>query len=254
MQMTGNTILITGGSAGIGRGLAEAFLALGNEVIIAGRQKAQLEETVQSIPGLRPETLDVGNGDAVRRFADILRSRYPKLNVLIHCAGIMRWERLQDGDIDGAEQTFSVNLLGTMRLTAALLPQLKAQARAAVMTVSSGLAFVPMALTPSYSASKAAVHSYTQSLRYQLQGSSVQVLELIPPKVQTNLEGPGNDADPHAMPLADFIAETMQILKATPRQNELCVERVRSFRFAEANGVLPELFKQLNDARAASRN
>jgi uncharacterized oxidoreductase len=137
-------------------------------------------------------------------------------------------------------------------LTAALLPHLLNQPKAAIMTVSSGLAFVPLAITPTYCATKAAIHSYTQSLRYQLRDTGVQVLELIPPYVRTGLTGPKHASDPNAMPLTDYIAETMKILKTSPDATEICVERVRPQRLAEANGVYDGFFTKFNDAMAAA--
>jgi len=252
MQLHGNIIRITGGGSGIGRGLAEAFHANGNQVIIAGRRKTMLDETVAANPGMKAAVLDTGNGEAIRRFTEQVKKDYPALNVVIQNAGIMKPEVVQKGVVADAEAMVTTNLLGPIRLTAALLPQLVQQPHAAIMTVSSGLAFVPMAMTPTYCATKAAIHSYTQSLRYQLKDTSVQVLELIPPYVQTELMGPEMANDPNAMPLKDFIAETMNILKTSPKATEICVERVKPLRFAEANGGYDTIFKRLNDTSAAT--
>jgi uncharacterized oxidoreductase len=247
MQISGNTILITGGGSGIGRALAEAFHSENNQVIIAGRRKKLLDETIAANPGMKGAVLDIENGGAIRSFAETLKHDYPALNVVIHNAGIMRPESVQHGTIADAEAMIATNLLGPIRLTATLLPFLLKQPNAAVMTVSSGLAFVPLAMTPTYCATKAALHSYTQSLRYQLRDTSVQVLELIPPYVQTELMGPRQASDPNAMPLDDFIAETMNILKTSPDATEICVERVKALRFAEANGGYDAFFKKFND-------
>lgn len=252
MQISGNTILITGGGSGIGPALAEAFHAEGNQVVIGGRRKELLDDTVAANPGMKAAVLDIENGDAIRSFAEQIKNAHPALNVVIHNAGIMRPEFLQNGAIADAEATVATNLLGPIRLTAALLPLLEAQPQAAIMTVSSGLAFLPMAMTPTYCATKAAIHSYTQSLRYQLGDTSVQVLELIPPYVQTELMGPGQAKDPNAMPLKDFIAETMNILRTSPDATEICVERVKPLRFAEANGGYDAFFKKFNDAMTAA--
>ena len=159
---------------------------------------------------------------------------------------------MKSGGVDDAEAIVTTNLLGPIRLTAALLPQLLAQPRSALMTVSSGLAFVPMTITPTYCATKAAIHSYSQSLRYQLKGTSVQVLELIPPYVQTGLMGDRQANDPNAMPLREFIDETMNILKSSPEATEICVERVKPLRFAERNGGYDAFFNRFNDAVAAA--
>ena len=252
MQTNGNTLLITGGGSGIGRALAEAFHALGNNVVIAGRRSALLDDTIAANPGMKAAVLDIQNADAIQRFSAQLKTDFPALNVVIHNAGIMRPESLLAGALADAEETVLTNLLGPMRLTAALLPLLQAQSKATIMTVSSGLAFLPRALTPTYCATKAAIHSYTQSLRYQLKDTSVEVLELIPPYVQTELMGPRQANDPNAMPLKDFIAETMRILTNSPDLTEICVERVKPLRFAEAKGTYDGLFKKYNDASSAA--
>ena len=251
MQPNHNTILITGGGTGIGRALAEAFHANGNQVIIAGRRKEALDEVIAANPGMKAAILDIENAGAIRSFAEQLKRDYPALNVVINNAGIMRPERLQDCALDDAEATIATNLLGPIRLTAALLPLLQSQPHAAIMTVSSGLAFLPLSLTPTYCATKAAIHSYTQSLRYQLKDTAVQVLELIPPYVQTELMGPGQASDPNAMPLKDYIYEVMNILTTTPEVTEICVERVMPLRFSEANGGYDGFFKNFNDAFSA---
>jgi uncharacterized oxidoreductase len=224
MKTNGNTILITGGGSGIGRALAEAFYALGNTVIIAGRRKDVLAQVVADNPGMKALQLDIGSADAIRAFGETIKREYPALNVVIHNAGIMRPENLMDGLLDDAEATITTNLLGPIRLNAALLPMISAQANPVVMTVSSGLAFIPLAMTPTYCATKAAIHSYTQALRYQLKDGPVQVLELIPPWVQTELMGPGQASEPRAMPLKAFISEVMQILQSSPEITEICVE------------------------------
>ncbi len=201
---------------------------------------------------MKSAILDIGNADAIRSFAGTLTTDYLALNVVIQNAGIMKPETLKSGAVADAEATIATNLLGPIRLTAALLPHLLNQPKAAIMTVSSGLAFVPLAITPTYCATKAAIHSYTQSLRYQLRDTGVQVLELIPPYVRTGLTGPKHASDPNAMPLTDYIAETMKILKTSPDATEICVERVRPQRLAEANGVYDGFFTKFNDAMAAA--
>jgi uncharacterized oxidoreductase len=253
MKLTGNTILITGGGSGIGRGLAEAFQALGNTVIIAGRRRQALEETTTANPGMRSGQLDIESAESIRAFAATMAKEYPALNVMIHNAGIMRPENLleQAGDLKDAEAIITTNLLGPIRLTAALLPQLKKQPAATIMTVSSGLAYLPMAMTPTYCATKAAIHSYSMTLRYQLRGTKVDVLELVPPYVQTELMGSRQANDPRAMPLKDYIAETMKILKEQPQAKEILVERVLPLRFAEKNGDFEKAFLGFNDAMAA---
>jgi uncharacterized oxidoreductase len=248
MKLTGNTVLITGGGTGIGRGLAEAFHALGDQVIIAGRRKATLDEVTAVNPGMASVQLDVADKDAVGTAVALVVKHYPALNILINNAGVMRREDLTAGDPDlvDAETMVATNLIAPLRLTAALLPHLKAQPAATVINVSSGLAFVPMAQTPTYCATKAAIHAYTQALRHQLKGTSVQVKELVPPYVQTDLMD-GAD-DPRAMPLLSFIAEVMAILRDDPDGEEIVVKAAQDVRFAERNGTFDELFAGVNGA------
>jgi uncharacterized oxidoreductase len=254
MKTTGNTILITGGGSGIGRGLAEAFHKLGNKVIIAGRRQQVLDETTAANPGMASAVLNIEDAASIRAFAAKLTTDFPTLNVVINNAGIMRPENvLQSTDAADAEAIITTNLLGPIRLIAALLPHLHKQPQATIMTVSSGLAFVPLALTPTYCATKAAIHSYSESLRYQLKSTNVEVIELAPPYVQTELMGSQQAADPRAMPLKDYLAETIEILKTQPNATEILVERVKPLRFAASNGheKYEAFFKQFNDAMMA---
>jgi len=246
MELTGNTILITGGGSGIGRGLAEAFHKLGNQVVIAGRREPALEETTATNPNMKWLVLDVENTSAIRTFAARATAEFPALNVLINNAGIMRREKLlaQRPDLADAESIVATNLLGPIRLTAALLPHLEKQPRAAIINVSSGLAFLPLAITPTYCATKAAIHSYSLSLRHQLRETKIEVLELIPPYVATDLMD--GASDPRAMPLGQFIAEVMQILGTKPTPPEICVEGVKPLRFAAESGAFDQIFNGLN--------
>jgi len=255
MKPTGNTILITGGGSGIGRGLAEAFHKLGNKVIIAGRRKQVLDETTAANPGISSIQLNIEDPADIRKVAAQLAKDHPTLNVVIHNAGIMRPENLLDasGSVTDAEAIITTNLLGPIRLTTALLPQLQKQPQATIMTVSSGLAFIPMAITPTYCATKAAIHSWSQSLRYQLKSTDVEVVELAPPYVQTELMGSAQAADPRAMPLNDYLNEVIEIIKTQPNATEILVERVKPLRFAEHSGTekYAAFFKQFNDAMNA---
>jgi uncharacterized oxidoreductase len=250
MQMTGNTVLVTGGGTGIGRGLAESLHRLGNRVIIAGRRPEPLQAVAEANPGIQRLSLDQGDPADVRRFAIELTDDYPELNVVINNAGIQRVEDLTTGGPGAAEQTVAINLLGPIRLTAALLPSLLGKPRAAVLNVTSGLAFMPSALTPTYCATKAALHSFTESLRFQLRDTSVQVIEIIPPQVQTALQGE-RGFDPKGMPLDEYITETMTLLQAQPEADEIVVERVKGFRFAERDGVYADIYPAFNQAITA---
>lgn len=250
MHPSGNIILITGGGSGIGRGLSEALQKAGNQVIIAGRRQSALEAVTKANPGMESVTLDVEQAGSIQKFASELIQRFPKLNVLINNAGIMRAENLKADTVDlrDAEAIIATNLLGPIRLTAALLPHLRKQPHASVINVSSGLAFVPLSLTPTYNATKAAIHSYTQSLRYQLRSTAVEVLEIIPPYVQTELMNGAEDS--RAMPLKEYIAETVSLLQQQPTPAEICVERVKPLRFAAESGNYDATFNGLNAAMA----
>ena len=248
MRVTDNTILITGGASGIGRGLAEAFHALGNQVIISGRRQGVLDEVTAANPGMQAVPLDIADAAGVRTFAEQVSKAYPALNVVINNAGIMKPEKLTEapGYLDVAEETIATNLLGPIRLTAALLPHLRRQARSAILTVTSGLAFVPMAMTPTYCATKAAIHSYGMSLRRQLAGTSTEVIEIAPPYVQTELMGARQATDERAMPLAAFIAEVMDILTNQPDAPEVIVGRCEPLRFAAEKGQMAATFDMVN--------
>jgi len=194
--------------------------------------------------------LDVDDAAAITAFADTVRAKFPTLNVLINNAGVMRAETLkeQPAGLADMEAMIRTNLLGPLRLTAALMPSLLRQKRAAIVNVTSGLAFVPLVITPTYSATKAALHSYTQSLRAQLAGTSVQVIELAPPAVQTDLM-PGQSKAAYAMPLAEYTDEVMRLFETQPNADETLVERVKPLRFAEATGKHADVFAMINGGR-----
>ncbi|MBF0480932.1 MAG: SDR family oxidoreductase [Desulfovibrionaceae bacterium] len=252
MDMTGNTILITGGGSGIGKALAVEFHKLGNRVIVAGRRQAALDAVTAANPGMQSAVVDLQDPAALDAFAATVASEYPSLNALFNNAGVMKPENLlsPDESFAVAEATVATNLLAPMRLTKALLPVLLKQDRATILNVSSGLAFLPLAMTPTYSATKAAIHSYSQSLRYQLKGAGVEVLELAPPYVATELMGAGQLKDPRAMPLTEFIAQVMEILSTQPQATEILVKNVYPLRFAEEQGhdKYETFFATFNDA------
>jgi short-subunit dehydrogenase involved in D-alanine esterification of teichoic acids len=241
MKTTGNTVLVAGGTSGIGRALAVALHAAGNQVIVAGRRRAFLDELAAAHPGVEGELLDITDGASIRQLFDTVTATHPELNAIVAMAGIMVPEKVLDpGSIEVAERTITTNLLGPIRLIHAFAPFLVAQPEAAILTVTSGLAYVPLPITPTYSATKAAVHSYTESLREQLRETSVQVIEIAPPLTRTALMGSENNE--RAMPLDEFVSEAMSLLESQPDAGQILVERVKRQRFAEATGTYDQVF------------
>ena len=241
MDTRNDTILITGGGSGIGKAMAEALHARGAKVIIAGRRQSALDAVAAANPGMATAVLDVENAEDITAFAARVTAEHPELNVVINNAGIMVPE--QEIDLAVAEQIIAINLLGTIRLTAALLPHLKTRPSATIVTVSSGLAFVPLAATPTYNATKAAIHSWSQSLRHQLKDSAIRVIEWAPPAVATDLM-PGHADNPNSMPLADFTAESLALFEAG--HDEIMVERVKFLSEEEKRGDYAQVFEILN--------
>jgi uncharacterized oxidoreductase len=227
MKLTGNTIFITGGGSGIGRGLAEALHARGNKVIISGRGRGHLDAVIAANPGMAAIELDITDPASIGAAAARLIADYPQLNVLINNAGIMLPDRAA-GRIDDKllVDTVTTNLIGPIRMTAALIEHLKTKNDAVVAYTSSVLGFVPMAVTAVYSATKAALHSYALSQRFLLKDAGVRVLEIAPPWVRTDLMN-SREAE-EAMPLDAFIAETMTALATDA--DEILVEGAKAFR------------------------
>ncbi len=245
MRMSGNTILITGGTSGIGLGLARRFHADGNTLVIAGRREQQLTAVTAEHPGMDSVVLDVEDPDSIRDAIAGVSQKHPDLNVVINNAGMMLPEDLTDPrHLDVAERTVTTNLLGPIRVLTHVVPLLTAQPRATIINVSSGLAFVPLPMTPTYCATKAAIHSYTQSLRVQLAGTGVQVIELVPPAVQTDLMGQA--ARGQGMALEGFLTEVMDLLRDTPDAKEICVPDVLMMRNAEAEGRHDEVLAMMS--------
>lgn len=244
MNPTGNTILITGGGSGIGRALAQRWHDRGNRVIVAGRRAAALAETIAGRDGMASYVIDVDDVAALAKFATQVIAEHPELNVLVNNAGIMRAEdATARRDLAGAEATVATNILGPIRMTDALIDHLSARPNAAIVNVTSGLAFVPLPATPTYSATKAFLHSYTMSLRELLRGR-VEVIELAPPGVQTDLT-PGQATRPGYQPLDEFADEVVALFEKQPAPEEILVENVRHLRFAERDGTLAEKLAML---------
>lgn len=252
MKQTENTILVTGGSGGIGAALAQRFHDAGNTVIVTGRRRDALDKTCAGRPGMSAFELDVENPAAIAAFAKHVVSEHPALNVLVNNAGIMRFEALDRArDLGDAESTITTNLLGPIRMTDALIEHLSGRPDAAIVNVSSGLAFVPLVATPTYSATKAAIHAYTVALREALKGK-VEVIELVPPAVQTELT-PGQSTRAGYLPLTDFIDEVMTLFAQVPTPPEILVERVSFLRFAERENCFDATLTQLNEMARKAR-
>ena len=227
MKLSGNTIFITGATSGIGRGLAEAFHSRGNKVIIGGRRKALLDEVTRANPGMDAVEIDVSNPAQIASVTESLKQKYPALNVLINNAGIMPFDDVT-GPLDDAQAVNQVNtnLLGPVRISGALIEHLKKQPEAFIINNSSVVAYIPMSMAALYSATKAAIHSYSLSQRFALRETSVRVLEIAPPWVDTDLIYKSGDA--RAMQLEPFIAETMALLETA--STEVVVEAGQQLR------------------------
>lgn len=244
MKSTGNTILITGGGSGIGQALAHRWHDAGNHVIITGRRQQVLAAAIAGRERMTAYVLDVTAANDVAAFVRQVTTEHPRLNVLLNNAGVYSAEKVTSRrDLADAEGMIETNIMGPIRMTNALIDHLSAQADAAIINVSSGLAFVPYPASPTYSATKAAIHSYTAAIRPLLKGT-VEVIEIVPPQVQTELS-PGQSEDPNSMPLDAFADEVMALLHATDTPAEVCVEGVRYFREAEAKGEFDEALQML---------
>jgi uncharacterized oxidoreductase len=247
MNISGNTIFIPGSTSGIGLALALELEARGNTVIIGGRRAERLDQIVAEHPGLDAVQIDTADPASVESAAKQVLARHPDLNVLVMMAGIMRVEdwRQPESFLASAESVITTNVLGPIRLIAALIEHLRAQPDATIVTVSSGLAFAPLKVTPSYNASKAAIHMLSESLRLQLADTSVKVVELVPPSVRTSLL-PGQENSEFAMPLQEFITEVVALLESQPDAREIQVERVKFLRYGEARGDYDQVVQTLN--------
>ncbi len=245
MEISGNTILITGGGSGIGRALAHRFNELGNAVIVTGRHMAPLTETIGERKHMSAYLLDVEDPAAIKSFAGSLLGDHPGLNVIINNAGVMRYEDMTSArDLGDAETMVMTNLLGSIRMIDAFVSHLAGQPGSAIVTLSSGLAFVPMIAAPTYNATKAAIHSYSLSLREQLRGK-VEVIEIIPPAVQTDLT-PGQATRDGYLPLETFVDQVMAEFRQQPTPEEIVVERARVLRDAEREFRFQAVMKAVN--------
>lgn len=247
MNITGNTVFIPGATSGIGLALARALRDKGNTVIVGGRRAELLREISAQDPEIGTVRIDTTDAASIESAAAEVIAAHPDLNVLITMAGVMRVEDWTHptGFLATAEETIITNVLGPMRLIGAFIEHLRRRPDATIMTVSSGLAFAPLRATPSYNASKAAMHMLSESLRLQLDGSSVKVVELEPPSVRTDLL-PGQRESDFAMPLDDFISEVIGLIESQPDATEIQVENVKFLRYGEARGDYDRVVATLN--------
>ena len=249
MNLTGNTIFIPGSTSGIGLALALALQARGNTVIAGGRRADLLAKIAADHPGIDTVLIDTTDPASIESAASRVLDRHPDLNVLVTMAGIMHvedWHK-PGSFLASAEAVLTTNVLGPVRLIAAFIEHLQMRRDATIITVSSGLAFTPLAVTPSYNASKAAIHMLTESIRLQLADTTVKVVELEPPSVRTALL-PGQEDSEFAMPLEEFTAEVMTLLEAQPGAKEIQVERVKFLRYGEARGDYDQVVAVLNNS------
>ena len=245
MKLSDNTILVAGGTSGIGRALAEQLYLRGNHVIIAGRRQALLESITTAHPGMHGVQLDLADPRSIEACVVRVGEQFPTLNVVANIAAISHREDLANDPHVVARSIIETNVLGVLHLTLALLPLLLKRPHATVLATTSGSAFVPNAMYPTYSASKAFLHSWLQSLRCQLRKTSVEVLELIPPYTQTELSGPAQATDPRAVPLEKVVADVMRLLGEST--SEIIVDEARESRWAERTGLYDALFAKRNE-------
>ena len=232
MKITNRTVLIVGGTSGIGRGLAQRFVDAGNVVVIGCRSPQPQEE-------LETVQIDVTDVDSILRAREEVLQAHPDLDVVVTMSGVMLVEDLRDpAHFAATETTIATNLLGTIRVIDAFTPHLLRRGSGTIVTVTSGIAFLPFPLMPSYGASKAGVHAYTESLRAQLAGTGVEVVELVPPAVATAGQ---EKINPAALGLDAYLDEVLELLAEQPTPHEILVKGVQMHRWAERDGTYTEL-------------
>ncbi|GAA5164832.1 MULTISPECIES: SDR family oxidoreductase [Amycolatopsis] len=245
MKISNRTVFIAGGTSGIGLELGRRFAAAGSTVILGGRRTELLAELEGE--GFATVEIDVADQDSVDRARDAILRDHPALDAIVTMAGVGFPEDLRDpAHFTAAKQTIDINLLGTIRVIDAFTPHLIGRGTGTIITVSSGIGFLPFPLMPTYAATKAAVHAYSEALRAQLDGTGVEVAELVPPAVATHM-GSGN---PNALGLDEFATEVMGLLETEPTPREILVERVLMHRWAERDGTYDELVAQRSRALA----
>ncbi|MEU1538387.1 SDR family NAD(P)-dependent oxidoreductase [Actinacidiphila glaucinigra] len=246
MDLSNRTVLVVGGTSGIGRELARRFAAAGSTVAVGGRSPQALSELAEEGFGTFP--VDVTDSSSVAAFRDATLARYPGLDTVVTMSGVMITEDLRDpAHFEVAQRTIETNLVGTIRVVDAFTPHLIRRGAGTFITVTSGIAFLPFPPMPSYAASKAAVHAYSEALRAQLDGTGVGVVELVPPAVATAGQ---EKVNPHALPLDGFATEVMHLLSQDPTPRELLVKGVLMHRWAERDGTYDDLVARRSRALA----
>jgi len=244
VDLSNRTVLIVGGTSGIGRELARRFAAAGSTVAVGGRSPQALSDLAAQ--GFATFDIDVTDSFSVTAARDTVLARYPELDTVVTMSGVMLLEDLRDpAHFEATETTIDTNLLGTIRVIDAFTPHLVRRGAGTFITVTSGIAFLPFPPMPSYAASKAAVHAYSEALRVQLAGTGVGVVELVPPAVATAGQ---EKVNPHALPLDDFATEVMQLLSEDPTPHEVLVKGVLMHRWAERDGTYDGLVAQRSQA------
>jgi uncharacterized oxidoreductase len=245
VKITNRTVLIVGGTSGIGRGLAQRFADAGSTAIIGGRNPEPQD-------GIDTVRVDVTDPDSILRARDEVLAAHPDLDAVVTMSGVLLTEDLRDpAHLAAAETTITTNLLGTIRVIDAFTAHLIARGSGTILTVSSGIAFLPFPLMPAYGASKAGVHSYTESLRVQLAGTGIEVAEIVPPAVATPAMAKLN---PAALPLDAYLDEVMDLLAAEPTAHEIVVKGALPLRWAERDGTYAELLEQRSQSLNALPN
>ena len=247
MDISNRTVFIAGATSGIGLELARRFAAAGSAVIVGGRRTDLLDRLAAE--GFATVPIDVTDQDSVDRARDTILGGHPGLDTVVTMSGVMIPEDLRDpAHFSAAEKTIEVNLLGTVRVIDAFTPHLIGRGAGTIITVTSGIGFLPFPPMPTYAASKAGVHAYSEALRAQLDGTGIEVTELVPPAVATTPELA--QANPRALDLADFATEVFDLLQTNPTPREILVKGVLMHRWAERDGTYDELVAQRSQALA----
>ena len=248
MRIDGNTVLITGGATGIGFSLAEAFVNAGNEVIICGRRENKLEEVKSKLPQIYTKRCNLSKEEERKLLYEWVSSNFKNVNVLVNNAGIQRMIDFRKGteELFGGEDEIEINLKAYVHLSAYFIPLFMKQKEAAIINISSGLGFIPLAITPVYSATKAAIHSFSLSLRHQLKDTSIKVFEVIPPTVNTELDKGARDKRGQAdrgIPPAEVAKATIEGLKKN--EYEIAVGMAQNLKMGSRNNP-EQIFQNIN--------